>query len=589
MNAVVIGAGPNGLAAAIRIAEAGHAVTVLEAADRPGGAVRTEELTLPGFRHDTFSSVYPAAAASPVFARLPLERHGLRWIHPGACYAHPLPEGKAVALYRELDATEASLDAVRPGDGEAWRAFIQPMVSGFEAIRATMLAGFPPIAGSLGLLTGLGPLETVRFARLLPGSAQALGRRLFKGAGSRAWLYGSAGHGDVPPTDAGSAVAVTYLNLMGHAVGWPSPAGGAERLTDALVAHLRELGGEVRTRSPVQAIESAHGRVTGVRIGGGERGDGVSGGGDRAGARGGHDGAGMSGGERVPADVVIAVVMPHALAELAGEALPGSYRALLRRYRYGPATVKVDWALDGPIPWDATEPRSAGTVHLAGAEDELVEAIAESQDRLPARPFLLLGQQSVADPSRAPEGKHTAWAYTHGPRTGIDWSAQLDRHVERIEAQVERFAPGFRERILARHVLSPGELERRDRNLVCGDVGGGSYRLRQVVFRPVPGLSPYRTPLRGLYLGSAAAFPGGAVHGVPGDAAARAALADLDGKRGVASMARRRGTEASVAQSPTSASQPPASVAQAPTSASQPPASVAQAPTSASQPPTSAS
>jgi phytoene dehydrogenase-like protein len=499
MTAVVIGAGPNGLAAAVRLAEAGQPVTVLEAADRPGGAVRTEQLTLPGFHHDTFSSVYPAGAASPVFARLPLERHGLSWVHPGACYAHPLPGGRAVALYRDLDRTEESLDSVRAGDGERWRAFVAPMLDEFEAIRATMLGGFPPVGAALRLPVTLGALGTARFAALLPGSTKGLASRLFRGTGSRAWLYGSAGHGDVPPTDAGSAIAAVYLNLMGHAVGWPSPAGGAERLTEALVSYLRECGGAVRTAALVESIEAAHGRVTGVRI---------------------------AGGERVGADVVIADVMPHALAALAGEALPSRYRSLLRRYRYGPATVKVDWALNGPIPWEADEPRAAGTVHVAGEEVEIIEAIASSQSQLPERPFLLLGQQSLADPSRAPAGKHTAWAYTHGPRTGIDWSAEVAPLVDRVEAQVERFAPGFRELILARHVLAPADLERRDPNLVRGDVGGGSYRLRQVVFRPVPGLSPYRTPLRGLYLGSAAAFPGGAVHGVPGDAAARAALAD---------------------------------------------------------------
>jgi phytoene dehydrogenase-like protein len=211
---------------------------------------------------------------------------------------------------------------------------------------------------------------------------------------------------------------------------------------------------------------------------------------------------------------------------MAGDALPGAYRRLLRRYRYGPATVKVDWALDGPIPWLSAEVAGAGTVHVGGDEEEIVGTMQQAAAGLPERPFLLLGQQSVADPTRAPEGKHTAWAYTHGPQRGVDWPAELGAHVDRIEAQVERYAPGFRDRILARHVLGPAELERRDRNLVGGDVGGGSYRLDQVVFRPVPSLSPYRTPVAGLYLGSAAAFPGGAVHGVPGDAAARAALAD---------------------------------------------------------------
>jgi phytoene dehydrogenase-like protein len=496
-RSIVIGAGPNGLVAAIRLAEAGRPVTVLEAADQPGGAVRTEELTLPGFRHDTFSSVYPAAAASPVFASMPLERHGLRWIHPEACYAHPLPDGRAVALYRDLERTAESLEAWGRGDGGRWRGFIEPMLNGFEAVRSTMLAGFPPVAGAGRLLTGLGPLGAARFGLLVPASAKTLAGRLFSGPGSRAWLYGSAGHGDVPLTGAGSAIAAAYLNLMGHAVGWPSPEGGAQRLTDSLVGYLRELRGEIRTAAPVERVDCAAGRVTGVRV---------------------------AGGERLATTVVIADVMPHALLALAGHALPRPYVALLRRYRYGPATLKVDWALDAPIPWEAPAARGAGTVHVGGDEAELLATIAETRSRLPERPFLLLGQQSLADPSRAPDGKHTAWAYTHGPRLGIDWPQELERHVERMEAQIERFAPGFRDLVLARHVLGPAELERRDRNLVGGDVGGGSYRLNQIIFRPSPGLSPYRTPLRGLYLGSAATFPGGAVHGVPGDAAARAAL-----------------------------------------------------------------
>ncbi|MFZ0380116.1 MAG: NAD(P)/FAD-dependent oxidoreductase [Solirubrobacteraceae bacterium] len=497
-RSVVIGAGPNGLVAAIRMAEAGRPVIVLEAAERPGGAVRTEPLTLPGFHHDTFSSVYPAGAASPVFASMPLERYGLRWIHPEACYAHPLPGGRAVALYRDVERTAASLDSVQSGDGARWRAFVEPMVEEFEAIRAAMLAAFPPLAGAWHVLTALGPVGAARFGLLVPASARALGTRLFAGSGSRAWLYGSAAHGDVPPAAPGSAIAAMYLNLMGHAVGWPSPEGGAQRLTDALVAHLDELGGEIRTSASVERVQASRGRVTGVEI---------------------------ASGERLEADTVIADVMPHALLALAGEALPTAYAALLRRYRYGPATLKVDWALDGPIAWEAPEPRSAGTVHLSGDEDELLDTITQTQDRLPSRPFMLVGQQSLADPTRAPEGKHTAWAYTRGPQIGVSWPQEIDRHIERMEAQVERFAPGFRDRILARHVMSPAELERRNPNLVGGDVGGGSYRLRQLIFRPIPGLSPYRTPLSGLYLASAATFPGGAVHGVPGDAAARVALA----------------------------------------------------------------
>ncbi len=474
MNSVVVGAGPNGLAAAIRLAEAGHSVTVLEAADRAGGAVRTDELTLPGFRHDTFSSVYPAGAASPVFARLPLERHGLRWIHPAACYAHPLPGGRAVALYRGLEATATSLDAAHPGDGRRWQSFIEPLLGGFDAIRSTMLAGFPPVRGSLRLLRDLGPAGAARFGLLIPGSAQGLGRRLFAGDGSRAWLYGSAGHGDVPPTDAGSAVAVAYLNLMGHAVGWPSPAGGAERLIDALVGCLGELGGSLRTAAAAEAIESAHGRVTGVRV---------------------------AGGERLPADLVIASVMPHALVALAGDALAKPYRALLCRYRYGPATVKVDWALDGPIPWEAPEPRGAGTVHVAGGEAELVQAIEESRHGLPPRPFLLLGQQSLADPSRAPAGKHTAWAYTHGPRHGVDWAGQLDATVERIEAQVERFAPGFREL----HPRAPRDGSGGTR---AARPQPGGRRRRRRELSTAPGRVPSRAGAFALPHAAARALPG---------------------------------------------------------------------------------
>jgi phytoene dehydrogenase-like protein len=497
-DALVVGSGPNGLTAAITLARAGRRVLVLEAAVRPGGAVATEELTLPGFRHDTFSAVYPAGAASPVFARMPLHRHGLRWVHPTACLAHPLPDGTAVALYRDLDRTVASLDAIHPGDGERWRAFAAPFVRRFDALRETMLAGYPPLRAPLRLAAGIGPRAMLGFARLLLASAQSLGEDLFEADGSRAWLYGSAMHSDVPPTGRGSAIAAAYLTLLGHGAGWPSPEGGAGRLADALVSYLRELGGTIRTGASVTRLLAERGRVVGVEL---------------------------AGGERLAAALVIADVMPGALADLAGDALPERYARALRRYRYGPATLKLDWALDGPIPWSAPAAREAGTVHLGGSAPELLQSAAAMRAGLPARPFMLLGQQSLADRTRAPEGRHTAWAYTHGPHS-VDWAAQRDRHVERMEAQVERFAPGFRDRILARHVLDPAGLQSRNANLVGGDVGGGSYSPNQIVFRPVPSLAPYRTPIRGCYIGSAATFPGGAVHGVPGHAAARLALAE---------------------------------------------------------------
>jgi phytoene dehydrogenase-like protein len=481
-DALVIGAGPNGLAAAIRLAEAGRQVLVLEAADAPGGAVRTQELTLPGFHHDTFSSVYPAAVASPVWGRMPLAEHGLEWVHPEAAYAHPLPDGDARFLYRDLDRTAASV-------GGRWAEFVKPFVENWKAVRATMLTGFPPVGGPLQLLRGAGPLKLAEFARMLPTSAVGLGRRLFHDDASRAWLYGAALHGDTPPSGAGSAIAAFYLNLLGHAVGWPSPKGGAERLTDALVAYLQSLGGEIRVNARVTKVQSSAGTVTGVVAD-----------------------------EEHRAPTVVADLMPHHLARMAD--LPGWYDALLRRYRLGAQTVKVDWALDGPIPWANPEVTGAGTVHVAGTEQEFLHSVEQSKTGPSDRPFLLLGQQSIADPTRAPAGRHTAWAYTHGPQDA-PWTTRI---VERIEDQIERFAPGFKERILARHTLLPADLEARNANLIGGDVGGGSYRLHQVVFRPVPKLNPYKTPLKGLFIGSAAAFPGGAVHGVPGDAAARSAL-----------------------------------------------------------------
>ncbi len=495
-DAIVVGSGPNGLAAAITLAEAGRAVTVLERAGYLGGAVATDELTLPGFRHDTFSAVYPAAVASPVFARWPLERHGLRWVHPRYCYAHPLPDGRAAVLARDIDETAASLDALSPGDGEAWRRFASPYVEHFDGWRETMLSGFPPLTGPLKLLAGVRLNGMLEWARLLLMPAHALAHELFRAEGARAWLYGAAIHGDVPPDGAGSAIAAAHLNIMGHAVGWPSPEGGAAALAAALAGHLGALGGRARTHAPVAKIAAERGRVVGVEL---------------------------EDGERVSSSLVIADVTPHALLALTGDALDGRYASALRRYRYGPATLKVDWALSGPVPWTAPAAREAGTVHVGGGEQDILDALTATRGRLAEHPLLLFGQQSIADPTRAPAGQHTAWAYTHGPRE-IDWERESERHVERVEAQIERFAPGFRELIRARHVQSPADLQRRNPNLVQGDVGTGSYTLDQAIFRPLPSLAPYRTPIRGLFLGSAATFPGGAAHGVPGRAAARAAL-----------------------------------------------------------------
>jgi phytoene dehydrogenase-like protein len=294
-------------------------------------------------------------------------------------------------------------------------------------------------------------------------------------------------------------MAAFYLNLLGHGAGWPSPRGGAGRLTDALVGYLQSLGGVITTGARVERVAVRNGRACGVAV---------------------------TGGDELPAAAVLADVMPDALVVMTGTALQAWYRRLLAGFRYGPSTLKLDWALDGPIPWTAPEPRGAGTVHVGGDESSTTASLDQAYNGLADRPFLLLGQQSLADPTRAPEGKHTAWAYTHAPATQRA-ALGSERAVEAVEEQVERFAPGFRDRILARHVLDPEELQARNPNLVAGDVGGGSYRGLQSLFRPVPIPSPYRTPLKGLFLASAAAFPGGAVHGVPGDAAARAALRSL--------------------------------------------------------------
>ncbi|HEX8104037.1 MAG TPA: NAD(P)/FAD-dependent oxidoreductase [Solirubrobacteraceae bacterium] len=495
--AVVVGSGPNGLSAAITLAEAGREVVVLEALDRPGGAVATEELTLPGFHHDVFSAVYPAAAASPVFARWPLERHGLKWIHPEVCVAHVLGGDRAAALHRSLDATVDSLDELHPGDGERWRAFATPYLKHFSSVRRTLLSGFPPVRGPLGLLRGLGPAGALEFARIVLAPAMSLADELFESPGAKAWLYSSAMHGDVPPTGAGSAIAGAYLQLLGHAYGWPSPEGGAGRIADAMIGYLGELGGTVRTSAPVARVIVENGRTTGVEI---------------------------AGGERVPASIVVADTTPAGLLRIAGHALEGRYKHGLRRYRYGAATIKVDWALSGPVPWTAPVAHRAGTVHVGGEDRDILRATAITGDPVLAeKPFMLTGQQTVHDPSRAPAGRHTFWAYTHGPHD-VDYAAETERHVERMEARIEEFAPGFRDRILGRHVFSPADMQGRNDNLVRGDVGAGSYTLDQVVFRPVPSLAPYRTPVRGLYLGSASTFPGGAVHGIPGHAAARLAV-----------------------------------------------------------------
>jgi phytoene dehydrogenase-like protein len=496
-DAVVVGSGPNGLTAAVTLARAGRSVLCVEAAPTLGGAAQTAELTLPGFRHDVFSAAHPVGIASPVFAELELERHGLRWIQPAHAMVHPLPGGRGATLTRDLAHTVASLEALAPGDGRRWQAFAAPYLEHFDALKTLMLSGFPPVAGAVRTTAALKLQGMLEFARVLLMPADGLSGEIFHGDGA-AMLLGSSLHGDAPLNGSGSAISGVWLNLLGHAVGWPSPEGGAGAITGALAGRLHEVGGETLLGSPVRRVLTNRRGVSGIEL---------------------------AGGRRIAARTVVATIIPQAVVDMAGDALGDAYVRRATRFRFGPETVKVDWALDGPIPWENEDARGAGTVHVGGTPQQLRAALhTVAGGELPDEPFLLSGQQSIADPTRAPVGKHTVWAYTHTP-SGVDWTQQRRAEfADAMERQFERFAPGFRERVLARHVMTPADLHARNPSLPGGDVGHGSYSVDQLIFRPVPSLAPYATPVRGLFIGGASTFPGGAVHGVNGHAAARAAL-----------------------------------------------------------------
>ena len=465
-DAVVVGSGPNGLAAAVELARNGRSVVVLEAEDTVGGGARSAELTLPGFVHDVGSAIHPLGYASPFFSTLPLEEHGLEWVHPLAPLAHPFDDGSAAVLEPSVEETGRTLGP----DAGAYRELMEPIARDFDRLVGSLL-GPPRLPRHPLALAGFG-LRALR-------SARGLAEGLFRGEKAKGLFAGNAAHSFLPMEQAPSASFGLVLSAVGHAAGWPFPKGGAQKIADALVSYLRSLGGEVHT---------------GVRVGSVEE---------------------------VPRTrAVLFDVTPRQLLKIAGKHFTGRYRRALERYRYGPGVFKVDLALDGPIPWRAEECLRAGTVHIGGTLDEISAGeAAVSRGEHPERPFVLLAQQSLFDASRAPESKHTVWAYCHVPN-----GSALDM-TGRIEAQIERFAPGFKDRILARSTMGPADLQRINANHVGGDINGGLMDFRQLFTRPVARLTPYSTPARGLYICSSSTPPGGGVHGMCGYSAARAALA----------------------------------------------------------------
>ena len=499
-DAVVIGAGPNGLVAANVLADAGWDVDVLEAQPEPGGAVRSAELTEPGVVHDVFSAFYPLASASPAMRALELERHGLRWLHGPLVLAHPLPDGSCAALSRDLDETAASVDAFAAGDGDAWRRLDRLWRRLEPGVLDALVTPFPPVRAGVRLAAALRG-DLLRAARLALLPVRRLGAERFRGEGAKLLLAGNALHADLAPESAGSGAFGLVLAGLGRHVGFPVPEGGAGELTAALVRRFEQRGGTVTGGERVDRIVVRRGRAVAVRT---------------------ESGIELEARRAVLADVGAPALY---LDLLAREDVPARVLADLSAFERDAGLFKLDWSLDAPIPWTAGPARRAPTVHVAASLDELTAGASELARRLlPERPFLVLGQYSMVDPSRCPPGREVAWAYTRVP---LGWDERgAEALAERMEERVEALAPGFRALVRARHVLTPSELERRDENLVGGAFNGGTAQLhQQLVFRPTPGLGRPETAIRRLYLASASAHPGGGVHGGPGAIAARAALA----------------------------------------------------------------
>lgn len=503
VDAVVVGAGPNGLVAANALADAGWDVLVLEAQDTPGGAVRTAETAAPGFRTDLFSAFYPLAAGSPVIRGLHLEDHGLAWSRAPSVLAHVLDDGRAAVLHDDPARTAAGLDEFAPGDGDAWLRLVEAWGRVRDPLLDALFSPLPAAGPLARVLRRVGVAGTLDLARLATLPVRRLADETFRGEGGGLLLTGNAMHADVPPDAGGSGAFGWLLAMLGQDVGFPVPVGGAGRLVDALVARLAAAGGQVVTGARVERVVVAHGRAVGVRTADGRH-------------------------VRARRAVLADVAAPSLYRDLVGAAhLPPRLVRDLDRFQWDHPTFKVNWALDRTAPWTAAGAHGAGTVHLGVDRLGFVDvAAALSKGEVPRRPFLVLGQMTTADPTRSPQGTESAWAYTHVPH-GPQWTdAAVAQQVERMEDAVERVAPGFRDAVVGRSVQSPADLEAADANLVGGAINGGTSAIHQELFlRPTPGLGRPETPVRGLYLASASAHPGGGVHGACGWNAARVALA----------------------------------------------------------------
>jgi phytoene dehydrogenase-like protein len=498
-DAVVIGSGPNGLVAANRLADAGWTVVVVEGADEPGGAVRSSELLEPGFVTDHFSAFYPLAAASPAIRSLELERWGLRWRHGPLVLAHPASDGTCVVLSRDVDETAASLDAFAAGDGDAWRELTALWRRIRDPVLRAVVTPMPPLRSAAELTARLGPRGVARLARLAVLPVRRFAHEHFRGAGAARLLAGNALHTDLTPESALGGFFGFLLCALGQDVGYPFPEGGAGELSGALVRRARARGVRIVTGARVTSVVVRRGAAAGVRLA---------------------DGTEIGARRAVLADVDAVALY---LSLLPREAVPAGVLADIRRFDRDPATVKVDWTLDGPVPWSHPEARRAPVVHVTDTVDALtVHASELARGLVPARPFLVFGQYSMGDPTRAPATRETAWAYTHVP---LDVRVDAEELADRMQAEVEALAPGFGALVRRRLARGPAELEAENPSLAGGGLNGGTAQLHQMAFfRPVPGLGRPETPVARLYLASASAHPGGGVHGGPGAIAARAAL-----------------------------------------------------------------